>query len=619
MLFSLGHGGRVLSGQSLSGTEAAPVAMGAVAQDPLDKPIEAVIGAGQDQSLPAPDGGDGVLMSPTSGALETMTMQQADAPVLERARRPARGAFRYYFSSAPLADAFGSPQDAEAAFDALATSMVEAPPLFAAAALPPILTYFGQFIDHDITANTDREVSGLSEIGGAVTPATRKDVERGLDNLRDGSLALDSLYGDSVGQTGFPAKLADLMRHPRLRSKMRLGTAEDLDGNRPPLPADPADDLLRLGFLMDQGKITLAELQALPAALKGTFLEDDGTTPIRARAIIGDGRNDENLIVAQLQVAFLRFHNRLADAVERTAHDAFKEARRLTRYHYQWLVTHEYLPGVCDRSVVDEVLREGAPLYRTFFEAEKPDLAAKMPMPLEFSVAAFRFGHSMVRGNYDHNRFFGASEDGSPTLIPTAPFDLLFAFTGNGQMNGGGNGQLPTNWIIEWARFVNAETPLRSARPIDTHLAKPLDELRNEDPGVFKRLAKRNLLRGYRLNLPSAEACISAINATGFYRPITALDPDTVFEGRDAVKAAFSGHTPLWFYVLREAEALGGNHLGPLGSHIVANTLVGLIVKDRTSYWNDSTSGHRWSPSSFRPGAPIDSLKEMLRFSGLLA
>lgn len=620
MLFSLGHGGRVLSGQALSGTEAGPAAMRAeVSPDPLDKPIEAVIGASQDEPAAAAGSPGGALMSPTAGGLETMTAQRGGTAVLERARRVARGAFRYYFSAAPISDPFGSPEAAEAAFDALATSMVEAQPLTAPSALPPILTYFGQFIDHDITANTDREVSGVSEIGGPVTPAAREDVERGLDNLRDGSLALDSLYGDSVGQGGFAAKLAGLMRHPRLRAKMRLGTAEDLDGNRPPLPADPADDLLRLGFLMDRGAITLAELQALPPALKGTFLEEDGTTPIRARAIIGDGRNDENLIVAQLQVAFLRFHNRLADAVDGTAPDAFEEARRLTRYHYQWLVAHEYLPGVCDRSVVDEVLREGAPLYGTFFDAEMPDLASKMPMPLEFSVAAFRFGHSMVREDYDHNRFFGLPEDGSPTLIRVAPFDLLFAFTGNGRMNRNGNGQLPTNWVIEWARFVNAETPLRSARPIDTQVAGPLNALRNENAGVFKRLAKRNLLRGYRLNLPSAEACIDAINATGFYRPITALDPNAVFEGRDAAREAFAGHTPLWFYILREAEMLGGNHLGPLGSHIVANTLIGLIVKDPSSYWNDCTPGHRWSPSSFRPGAPIDSLKEMLRFSGLLA
>jgi hypothetical protein len=240
-------------------------------------------------------------------------------------------------------------------------------------------------------------------------------------------------------------------------------------------------------------------------------------------------------------------------------------------------------------------------------------------MPLEFSVACFRFGHTMVRGGYDHNRVFGRPEPGKPNILPFASFDLLFAFTGDGRMSGQSDRQLPDNWVIDWSRFVNAETPVRSAKGIDTRLDAPLDNMVNQPAGIFKHLAKRNLRRGYRLNLPSAQDCIAGINASGHFRPIAALDAATIMQGRTIPGADFGTSTPLWFYILREAELLGSGHLGPLGSHIVAGTLLGLIIKDQSSYWNDTSAGHRWSPSTFRPGTPIDSLKAMLRFTGQLA
>lgn len=178
--------------------------------------------------------------------------------------------------------------------------------------------------------------------------------------------------------------------------------------------------------------------------------------------------------MAQWHVAFLRLHNRLVDLG-----NDFEEARRLTRFHYQWLVLNAFLPAICAGDVVDEVLATGAPLYAEFLAANPPADPARMPMPLEFSVAGFRFGHSMVRGGYDHNRFFGTAAAGSAQI-------------------------------------------LRSARRIDTHLAPPLDDMINQPatPAVMKRLAMRNLRRGYRLNIPSAQGLIQAINATGLYRPI---------------------------------------------------------------------------------------------------
>ncbi|MFT4012243.1 MAG: heme peroxidase family protein [Paracoccus sp. (in: a-proteobacteria)] len=526
------------------------------------------------------------------------------------------GGFHYLFR-----DADGIPATPEtlAALDRLADSMATEAPGASESALPPILTYFGQFIDHDITANTDREVAGISVISGDFQPTDRDQVQAGITNLRDGSLGLDSLYGDAPGQGAFATKLAGLMRHPTFRHKMRLGVTADSGDGRPPLPADPAADLLRLGFLLDRGEITRAELDALDPALRANFVDQDG--PIRTRAILGDGRNDENLLVAQLHVAFLRLHNKLADLTE-----DFEEARRLTRFHYQWLVLNQYLPAICAGDVADELLSTGAPLYAEFLNAHAPVNPARLPLPLEFSVAGFRFGHSMVRSEYDHNRFFGSPVAGAPQLLPSASFELLFRFTGNGRMPSPTTPDpktaLPGDWVIEWERFVHAESPTRSARKIDTHLAPPLGDLINEpaDPAMMRRLAQRNLRRGYRLNLPSGQAVARALNATGLYRPVPVLTAEQVREGREFLAdTGMDQATPLWFYVLREAELAGGHHLGPLGSHLVANTLIGLVKGDPSSYWHAMINGHRWSPSLFRPERPIDSLKEMLRFAGLLA
>ncbi len=579
MLYSTGHGGQI---------------------------VPASVATGLAESAAAFDGPVATPVLVPSTRMTAIPERAARSTMLEST---SGGAFRYYFPGAPAFPASGTTL---AALDALGDSMFDpanpSPPVN----LPPILTYFGQFIDHDITANTDRKVDGVSDIDGTFLPTARATVIAGVDNLRDGSLGLDSLYGDSVGQDAFSAKLSGLMRHPTLTKKMRLGSPVPVGDGQITPPADNATDLLRLGFLLDRGDLTEAELNALPPGQRDAFFKNGSV--LRQRAILGDFRNDENLLIAQFHVAFLRFHNKLADLVP-----TFDEARKLTRYHYQWLVAHEYLPSLCDRSIVDELIATGSPLYGAFFDANVPAMAPKMPMPLEFSVACFRFGHTMVRGGYDHNRVFGRAVPGLPNRAPFASFQQLFEFTGDGQMSGFGLQQLPDNWVIDWSRFVNAESPVRSAKGLDTRLDAPLDDMINQPAGIFKHLAKRNLRRGFRLNLPSAQECIAGINASNHFRPITALDAPTIMAGRTIAGADFGTHTPLWFYILREAELLGSGHLGPLGTHIVAGTLLGLIIKDQSSYWNDTSAGHRWSPSTFRPGAPIDSLKAMLRFTGQLA
>ena len=337
-------------------------------------------------------------------------------------------------------DGAGVPGEDAATVDALkalAAAMVENPgdPADADSAIAPIMTYFGQFIDHDITANTDRDadvdMTTTAMTGSTIEPLDRAAVVSNVMNLRNGSLRLDSLYGEGPSDTPFTVKWRNAMRDSADRSKMRIGRiTPPIPGFETiPLPADGGADLPRLGQALDDpaSGLTEADITSLPPEMQAGFMKDGAVH--RAMALIGDGRNDENLIVAQLHLAFLRLHNAIADDLADDIPDAemrFEEAKQRTIMFYQWIVLNVYLPRICMPSVVDAVKAAGAPLYKAFRD-RVASAASELPMPLEFSVAAFRFGHSMVRAEYDWNRNFGRPAGGGNRR---ATFRELFSFTG---------------------------------------------------------------------------------------------------------------------------------------------------------------------------------------------
>jgi hypothetical protein len=469
-------------------------------------------------------------------------------------------------------------------------------------AIPAVYTYWGQFIDHDITANTDRQNTVTDITVEDLKPLQPEVVVRDLRNLRRPALDLDSVYGDGPTFEGGPETAAADMYDG---IKLRLSEVAEGGGI-------PGDHIPTLGD----------NLRDLPRD-SGAQLPEDKTV-----ALIGDGRNDENLIVAQLHVAFLRFHNAVVDWAQHQPgypqddRELFERVRNLVRWHYQWLVVHDYLKTVTLPGVVDKVLLGGNKVFQPRYD--------EVYMPLEFSVAAYRFGHTMVRGFYDYNRNFGRPG----TVIGSASFRLIFAFTGSARpepFNGGGTLTLPFNWVIEWNRFVDKgdSLPDHFARKIDTQLAPPLFDMINqiseENEGlpeavknILKGLAVRNLLRGYQLAIPTGQAVADALGVA----PLT--EEELRRNNSDAVNAAladggFLQTTPLWFYVLKEAEArANGNSLGEVGSRIVVETLIGQLRADPGSYLNQDGG---WSPEQGVPlddGEPIVTIKDLFRFGGLL-
>lgn len=541
---------------------------------------------------------------------------------------------------------------------ALGAAMVDdAPPASSDAAgkvnstIPAVYTYWGQFIDHDMTANTDR-TSKISDVTkNPIVPTPPKKVAAKLKNLRRPTFDLDSVYGNGPGLSDEFYKPdpgpADEGFYDGIR--FRLGdnaTGDGIPGVRIPPEDDLARDLPRIGPLLDAGVITEDDL---PDSLKN----DPGN---RTRPLIGDLRNDENLIVAQFHLAVLRFHNEVVNAIENTPSDfgldddaseleRFKAARRLTRYHYQWLVVHDYLRTVTMPGIVDKVLVGGNQHYA-------PLPGGTLFAPIEYSVAAFRFGHSMVRGAYDHNRNFGRPVAPATTSVaPVARFADLFRFTGNGHEIDPvditksvrdpfrGLPTLPFNWIIEWDRMTNKldANEAHFARRIDTRLVDPIHNMVNEgtdaalqnDAGkpvrqLLRSLAQRNLLRGYGLSVPTGQAMAAAMGVP----PMSAAE---LQQGNsDAVNAAltaggFVERTPLWFYVLKEAEVrANGNSLGELGSRIVVETQIGLMRNDPDSYLNDGDG--EWDPSKGVKldngtigGDPIVTIRDFFAFAKLAA
>lgn len=422
--------------------------------------------------------------------------------------------------------------------------------------LPSGFTYFGQFVDHDMTFDP--------------TPVPEQIVDpTSIHNFRTPALDLDCIYGLGPAAQPYLYEAAN-------PAKLLLGVnsdSPDAAGKQIKLPGDGRFDLSR---------------------------NSEGF------ALIGDPRNDENLVVAQLHLAFLKFHNCVADLLEPNAAQqprAFNEIRRTVTWHYQWIVLHDFVRRIVRPEVLDDVLKNGRKFYR--FDTEPF-------IPVEFSVAAYRFGHSMVRNNYDHNRVFGP---GAGRLAP-ASLALLFFFTGPRKQRGGGPAStpLPSNWVIDWRRFFelsNGATPRNLSRVIDTRLASALHDLiantKVDSPPTS--LAERNLRRGEAVALPTGQQAAGAMSLPVLGEDqIAGSGPD----GAVAAKHGLHKETPLWYYILKEAQLQQSSlRLGEVGSRIVAEVFVGLIQGDPLSFLAQNPT---WKPTLPAATPGTFTLADMLKF-----
>jgi hypothetical protein len=417
--------------------------------------------------------------------------------------------------------------------------------------------YFGQFVDHDLTCEKTLVADAHPNVAA-------------MHNYRTPRFDLDSLYGKD------PAAVPFLY---------------DDDG------------CFRLGT-------TVAAVDAFPGASENDLYREESGNPC-----IVDPRNDENLIVAQLHVLFAKLHNRVIRLLERRPEfapehgqrDLFSQAKRLVTSLYQWIIVEEFLPSFVRRSVLDEVWRGNLRL----FERKLTPADAPFALPVEFTTAAFRFGHSAVREGYGLNDY--ASVD-TPMLIFLTK-------------KGGGIGaaprsspNLPAKFVVDWDfYFSDFEPRMNRGQNLDTFITETLYELPPQTVALFRSdaapargvagrphlsLPELTLLRGSRTGLPSGEEFAwhfgyPVISA----RDIPALEEDRVFFS----DPTFRDRTPLWYYLLREA-ALAPEYgaavndrtrvqkLGPIGSQIVAEVFFQALAADADSILNAGTA---WRPPEF--------------------
>jgi hypothetical protein len=474
------------------------------------------------------------------------------------------GRFGRIFRTLPAADFGKNDAESEANLTALGKKLVAEPDLVKdgldseESGIPSAYTYFGQFVDHDLTFDP---VSSLQ----------RQNDPDALVNFRSPAFDLDSVYGRGpddqpylYNSDGKTFVLGDIIRGDSTTHH--------------------AHDLLRIA-----------------------------TTK---RAIIGDPRNDENMIVSQLQGLFLRFHNRV---VSDHPHLSFAQVQQAVRFHYQWVVINDFLTKIVVKRVIDAVVPHVN--KKTDVSVDKPNLQFFHVrncafMPLEFSAAVYRMGHSMVRPGYRLN-------DHDNTLQPIFPFagsggagkpDIMPGLTGFRKSE-------IINPAIDWGRFIDLEPRpedgpkrLQLAYRMDGSLVDPLGNLPLSVGGAMPSLAERNLLRGWRMRLPSGQAIARAMG-------VVPIPDEQLFLGKEedgvgtagrktvvSISTAFADNCPLWVYALLEAAhgyrtstdkftlsistsnkgvvKVGTPQLGDVGGRIVAETFAGLMITDKNSYWN---------------------------------
>jgi hypothetical protein len=421
--------------------------------------------------------------------------------------------------------------------------------------IPSGYTYLLQFIAHDMVDS----VAAFSIDSNALSARSR--------NARSAPLLLDTLYGSGPDQCPQAYEYREdntLGKDPR--THMRLGPRSELapPGNR----YCPFHDIARsTPNSKDEGQPRPPE------------------RPVFTEAMLADSRNDAHALISQLTVLFQRLHNHVLSLVEEGTSSISSAHRELTyrRFHCARLVVTLMYRNIIEKDVLCKILDRR--IYDHYVTNGNPPRDNGESIPLEFTFGAFRFGHSMVRGAYNVNSQFEEQDVTGALLLSSQQRPDRLPVT--------------ASWFIDWDRFFIAETPARAdealklnfSKMIGLHYVGDLQEGMVKVPGLDAAgLAQRDLLSACYSGMLSVTALCSELRARGFEREVvdfsawrsrldTWLPRLNLFPSSDDDRKRVVEDPPLPFFVLFEAEHYGGQHLGPVGSIIVAETILGAFKR----------------------------------------
>ena len=503
--------------------------------------------------------------------------------------------------------------------------------------VPAAFTYFGQFMNHDISAPMGgllRNTAGVPPVGiiGTLEPAGLAKDWRALDigpilehflNEHESPLNLASLYCDGPDSDDDEVKALYNPDHT-----FKLGTTVELP------PKSFEDDKVNpQSVVYARGAPDIPRWPEPPKDGDPNARNTRRPVPPKDRKpMIADQRNDGNLILSQMHLAFMLVHKKAIEAYTKSGTSSanrFGEARQLVTLHYHWLILNDYLPALLSKTVLKKPLSQWG-------SAGEPLLDKAGSVPMEFTTAAFRFGHSMVGRVYDYNANFGQNGVIKPE---GATLRDLFNFTSHGNMGNSDDPplSLPNHWVIDWERLTRTLPAGKTqsgvpgqAEGIDFDIAPTmLDHASNAQVERHGSILFRNLVRGFHRRIPFGQTL--ALACWGKDHQLLSEDQilDALTERREpratreklkatAKELGFITHTPAWLYFLCESKAIEhSERVGPTASKIIAATIVGLMRHNPNSVLNYKGGG--WHPSQSplknQAGEPLDSIRAFLLFA----
>jgi len=376
--------------------------------------------------------------------------------------------------------------------------------------------------------------------------------------------------------------------------------------------------------LLIQGTLGTPNADGFPDVSNGNpnGVFDLARNPLTGEADLVEPRDDENQILSQITAAFIAFYN---DFVNQG--DSYWQARQLTEDYYQEIVLTDLLPAYVGHAEIGKYLQ----FSHGHYHVTTPNFPNASYTPIEFSVGAYRFGHSLVRERYHINDIDPLTTDLDDNV---AIFDLNHFQTGD--LSGGSQLPGPTRLSnpdcttlstctqpdpaghqIQWKYFVPAlnadpnDPGINFARKTQTTISPALFNLPAEtiagctdaaDPvcNGSGDLLSRDIARGNYDGLASGQAIASAMNCPVI--PAAAINPT-----HDAV---FNQGTPLLYYVLAEAQR-AHTTLGCVGAGIVAQTFIRVLWDTPNSILHN---GFTPDPAlvRIRPESPAFSFGDLL-------